>query len=97
MHLVISVGDQGVAEDKERVELCVYKPLGDIGGSVSAEHGVGLEKKAFLISNMEGATEDRRGRRKRFFTLTSFGIKTLKEIYDMRSEMVTSIPNLAIT
>ena len=56
-----------------------------------------LEKKSFLISNMEEATEDRRGRRKRFYTLTTFGIKTLKEIYEMRTEMVTSIPNLATT
>ena len=56
-----------------------------------------LEKKAFLISSMEGATKNRRGRRKRFYTLTNFGAKTLKEIYEMRTEMVTSIPNLAIT
>ena len=56
-----------------------------------------LEKKAFLISSLEGATENRRGRRKRFYTLTNFGVKTLKEIYEMRAEMVTSIPNLAIT
>ncbi len=48
LHLVVSPGDKGCAEDQERVELCVYEPLGDIGGSVSAEHGVGLEKKAFL-------------------------------------------------
>jgi len=56
-----------------------------------------LEKKSFLVSHMEEATEDRRGRRKRFYTLTTFGIKTLKEIYEMRTEMVTSIPNLATT
>jgi FAD/FMN-containing dehydrogenase len=26
----------------------VYRPLGSLGGSVSAEHGIGLEKKAYL-------------------------------------------------
>ena len=56
-----------------------------------------LEKKGFLLSNMEGATKDRRGRRKRFFSLTNFGVKTLREIYELRKEMVTSIPNPTIS
>ena len=56
-----------------------------------------LEKKGFLLSNMEGATKDRRGRRKRFFSLTNFGVKTLREIYELRKEMVASIPNTAIS
>ena len=56
-----------------------------------------LEKKGFLLSNMEGATKDRRGRRKRFFSLTNFGVITLREIYELRKEMVTSIPNPAIS
>lgn len=30
------------------VEDCVYEPLRPIGGSVSAEHGIGLEKKPWL-------------------------------------------------
>jgi len=54
-----------------------------------------LEKKGFLNSNMEGATEERRGRRKRFYSLTSFGVKTLKGIYEMRTEMAKAIPKLA--
>jgi len=48
LHLIVSLGDSGSAKDKQKVELSVYEPLGEIGGSVSAEHGVGLEKKAFL-------------------------------------------------
>jgi FAD/FMN-containing dehydrogenase len=44
LHLVISVGKS----DRAGVEACVYEPLADIGGSVSAEHGVGLEKKPYL-------------------------------------------------
>ena len=55
-----------------------------------------LEKKNFLKSHMEDATSDRRGRRKRYYALTSFGVKTLKEIYNMRAEMVKEIPQLAI-
>ena len=47
LHLVISVGTGG-EEHRRRVEGCVYEPLARISGSVSAEHGVGLEKKPYL-------------------------------------------------
>lgn len=47
LHLLISVG-QGGDEDRKRVEACVYEPLVAIAGSVSAEHGVGTEKKPYL-------------------------------------------------
>ena len=40
----------GIADEnaKEAVNRAVYEPLAEIGGSVSAEHGVGLEKKPYL-------------------------------------------------
>ena len=47
LHLVIAPGSGG-PEIRARVEACVYEPLARIGGSVSAEHGVGLEKKPYL-------------------------------------------------
>ena len=47
LHFVISVGDGG-RESRRRVESCVYEPLAPIAGSVSGEHGVGLEKKPYL-------------------------------------------------
>lgn len=47
LHLVVSVG-QGGPETRRSVESCVYEPLLGIQGSVSAEHGVGLEKKPYL-------------------------------------------------
>ena len=54
-----------------------------------------LEKKGFLNSHMEGATAERRGRRKRFYSLTSYGVKALKGIYEMRTAMAKAIPQLA--
>ncbi|MDH3692428.1 MAG: FAD-binding oxidoreductase, partial [Gammaproteobacteria bacterium] len=36
------------AETRQMVEEIVYQPLTAIHGSVSAEHGVGLEKKPYL-------------------------------------------------
>jgi FAD/FMN-containing dehydrogenase len=36
------------AEAKRGIERCVYEPLAARGGSVSAEHGIGLEKRPWL-------------------------------------------------
>ena len=45
LHIAIGAGDRG---DGHAVEACVYEPLRDIPGSVSAEHGIGLEKKPWF-------------------------------------------------
>lgn len=47
LHFCVAVGDGGL-ETRRRVEACLYEPLRDLNGSVSAEHGVGLEKKPYL-------------------------------------------------
>ena len=46
LHIVVAAGDD--AATRARVEEMVYRPLAAIGGSVSAEHGIGLEKRAYL-------------------------------------------------
>ena len=46
LHIVVAAGDD--AATRARVEEIVYRPLAAIGGSVSAEHGIGLEKRAYL-------------------------------------------------
>jgi len=46
LHLVIAAGDD--AATRTAIEGMVYRPLAAIGGSVSAEHGIGLEKRAYL-------------------------------------------------
>jgi FAD/FMN-containing dehydrogenase len=38
----------GAARDRDAVDEMVYHPLQALHGSVSAEHGIGLEKKAYL-------------------------------------------------
>ena len=45
LHVAIGAGG---ADDRHDVEACVYEPLRAFGGSVSAEHGIGLEKKPWL-------------------------------------------------
>ena len=47
LHLIPGVGD-GSAEARHAVEDIIYGALRARGGSVSAEHGIGLEKKAYL-------------------------------------------------
>ncbi len=47
LHLIVSVGD-GTEATIQAINKCVYDPLADFGGSISAEHGIGLEKKAYL-------------------------------------------------
>jgi FAD/FMN-containing dehydrogenase len=46
LHLVIAAGDDDAT--RARIEDMVYGPLAAIGGSVSAEHGIGLEKREYL-------------------------------------------------
>ena len=47
LHLIAGVGDRS-PEAREAVEDIVYGPLADIGGSISAEHGIGLQKRPYL-------------------------------------------------
>jgi FAD/FMN-containing dehydrogenase len=45
LHLVAAVGD---AAARHAVEDIIYRPLEPIAGSISAEHGIGLQKLAYL-------------------------------------------------
>jgi len=47
LHLAIALGSDDPAL-KQAVEKLVYSELSGIGGSISAEHGIGLDKRAWL-------------------------------------------------
>jgi FAD/FMN-containing dehydrogenase len=47
LHLFVSCGKDNPAT-RHRVEEIIFVPLQAIGGSITAEHGIGLEKKAWL-------------------------------------------------
>ncbi|GAB4031769.1 PadR family transcriptional regulator [Spirosoma gilvum] len=51
-----------------------------------------LEEKGFLSSQMGGATAERGGRRKRFFTVTAAGRKALAEVKQVREELWNALP-----
>jgi FAD/FMN-containing dehydrogenase len=49
LHISVCVGDaERHAATFDEVERCVYEPLRNITGSISAEHGIGLERKPYL-------------------------------------------------
>jgi FAD/FMN-containing dehydrogenase len=45
LHVIAGAGDRSL---RHAIEEIVYAPLKDIGGSISAEHGIGLQKLEFL-------------------------------------------------
>ena len=53
-----------------------------------------LEKKGFIRSYEGGATNERGGRRKRFYEITSFGRKALDQSFELRSSLYKTLPEL---
>lgn len=49
LHVTVTTGNNAATADEKRtVEALVYEPLTAMGGSVSAEHGIGLDKRDYL-------------------------------------------------
>ena len=55
-----------------------------------------LEEKGFLTSKLGEPTNERGGRRKRFFILTPAGVHALHEIQSLRSKLWQNIPQGAL-
>lgn len=72
------------------------KELQDRSVSLSAIHVTlyRLEEKGLLKSYFGGATNERGGRRKRFFQVTNTGIALLKEMKATRVQLWNLIPQL---
>ena len=82
LHFIVSLG-KGAEDGRVAVERCVYEPLAAIEGSVSAEHGVGLEKKAYLaISRNEVEVNLMRQLK---LALDPKGLLNAGKIFDMQS------------
>lgn len=48
LHVIVQVKPQDYLAMRPKIEALVYQPLAAFRGSVSAEHGIGLEKKPYL-------------------------------------------------
>jgi PadR family transcriptional regulator PadR len=53
-----------------------------------------LEDKGYIKSRVGGATNERGGRRKRIYTVTSAGLAMLKAIKESRLELWNMVPQL---
>ncbi|MEM6641522.1 MAG: helix-turn-helix transcriptional regulator [Bacteroidota bacterium] len=82
----------GLAIQKEIKERCSRAI------TISTVHAVTgrLEEKGYLKARYDGATPERGGRRKRLFTLTAAGKSAIAKVRDMREEMWSAIPKVAL-
>ena len=53
-----------------------------------------MEQKGFLTSDFGEATKQRGGKRKRYFTVTSYGKKALQSAKDTRLQLWDAIPKV---
>ena len=54
-----------------------------------------MEEKGFIQSRFGGITQDRGGRRKKFYVITAFGKQVLDNQYSLRTSMYLSIPKIS--
>ena len=66
--------------------------------NISAVHEVlkRLQRKGYLKSKMGGATQERGGRRKRFFLLTLSGKKTLEDTMKLKLQLYKQVPDFSL-
>jgi DNA-binding PadR family transcriptional regulator len=66
--------------------------------NISAVHEVlkRLQRKGYLKSRMGGATQERGGRRKRYFLLTVSGKKILEEGMKLKLQLYKQVPNFSL-
>ena len=55
-----------------------------------------LEVKGLLNSHMGEATSVRGGKRKKYFPITAFGARCLREAHDIRASMYGTIPSFIL-
>lgn len=77
---------------KEALEETLNKTI-----NISAIH-VALKRmdgKGFVTSRFGGITQDRGGRRKKFYVITAFGKSMLDQQYEIRTRIYQRIPNIS--
>jgi len=56
-----------------------------------------METKGFVESRFGGITNDRGGRRKKFYSITAFGKRALDQQYAIRTELYEQIPKISFS
>jgi len=52
-----------------------------------------LEEKGLISSKMGGATAERGGRRKRYFTITPLGSRAIRDVKEVREKLWEAVPS----
>lgn len=55
-----------------------------------------LESKGYVVSEEGGATVERGGRRKKFYRITAYGLRTIEEVNELRMNLARQIPGLKL-
>lgn len=65
--------------------------------NISAIHVVlkRMEEKGFVSSHYGGITENRGGRRKKYYVISAFGKRVLDEQYELRNSIYKRIPKIS--
>jgi PadR family transcriptional regulator, regulatory protein PadR len=56
-----------------------------------------LEDKSFVKSRFGGITEDRGGRRKKFYVITALGKRMLDNQFELRTSLYSQIPKISFS
>ena len=56
-----------------------------------------MEDKGFVRSRFGGITEDRGGRRKKYYVITALGKRMLDSQYELRTELYKMIPKISFS
>lgn len=54
-----------------------------------------MDEKGFVSARFGGITQDRGGRRKKFYVITSLGKQKLDEQFELRTSIYRKIPNIS--
>ena len=67
--------------------------------NISADHVAlkRLQEKGLVKSSFGGITEERGGRRKKYYMITAFGKKALDATYELRTSLYLEIPKISFS
>lgn len=54
-----------------------------------------MSEKGYVDSRFGGITQDRGGRRKKYYVITAFGKRMLDQQYEIRTSLYNKIPNIS--
>lgn len=94
--LLVVAGSDGEAYGVSIQETLIEKVKKNVNISAIHVSLKRLEDKGFVRSKFGGITEERGGRRKKFYAITGLGKRVLEAQYDLRTSLYKQIPKLSL-